>query len=214
MREGQTMALGGLLSHRMTTQVQRIPLLGDIPHIGPLFFSSKTKTQEENELLILITPEIVRPMDAPDVPPVPGHDVTVPNHEEFWKYNMTEGPPDRGYYQSAPYGSGTTGVNVDFQHFNPGPAGSMYSPVPTNPMPGNMQGTNPGPSPLQGSQNGSNQGRQQLYPVPQASASRQSNPPVYRQSTPSQVIPTGNSTVRQTNYGAPSGQPRYRNSNR
>ena len=133
MREGQTLALAGLLSHRAVTTVTRIPFLGDIPKVGPLLFSSKTATTEENELLILITPEIVRPMDAHEVPPVPGFEVTHPNDMEFYKYNMTEGAPDTGYYQLPPYGSGSVGTNVGYQHFNPGPANSMYSPQPTNP---------------------------------------------------------------------------------
>jgi pilus assembly protein CpaC len=143
LREGQTLALAGLLSHGTKTEVSRIPLLGDIPKIGPLLFSSKTMTQEENELLVLITPEIVRPMDAHEVPPVPGFEVTKPSHMEFWKYNMTEGAPDVGYYHLPPYGSGSVGTNVDYQHFNPGPAGSMYSPVPTSPM-SNARGITPG----------------------------------------------------------------------
>ncbi len=248
MREGQTIAMAGLLSNRLTTQVQRIPLLGDIPKIGPLFFSNKTLTHEENELLILITPELVRPIDAHEVPPVPGFDVTRPSHEQFWKMNMTEGPPDTGYYHSAPYGSGTTGTNVDYQHFNPGPAGSMQSPVPTNPGPaaGSVQGPgqyqstpqfngappfngvpqfNGGPQmnggpPLNGTPqqygtpplNGTSQNRQ-LYPVPQASAQRPSMPQQYRQQ-PSQVIPTGNPGIRQTNYATPTGQQRDRRSDR
>lgn len=133
MREGQTLALAGLLSHRTVTEVTRIPFLGDLPKVGPLLFSSKRSSQEENELLILITPEIVRPMDAHEVPPVPGFDVTVPQDKELYKYNLTEGPPDTGYYQLPPYGSGSVGTNVGYQHFNPGPANSMYSPQPTNP---------------------------------------------------------------------------------
>uniref|UniRef100_A0A7C2K1H0 Type II and III secretion system protein n=1 Tax=Schlesneria paludicola TaxID=360056 RepID=A0A7C2K1H0_9PLAN len=133
MREGQTLALAGLLSHRTVTEVTRIPWLGDIPHLGPLLFSNKRSTQEENELLILITPEIVRPMDPHEVPPVPGSEVTHPIDHEFYKHNMTEGMPDTGYYQLPPYGSGSQGTNVGYQHFNPGPAGSMYSPQPTNP---------------------------------------------------------------------------------
>src|SRR5262249_50964238 len=141
-------------SHRTATQVQRIPLLGDVPCVGPLLFSAKTSTQEENELLILITPEIVRAMDGHEVPPVPGFDVTTPTCTEFYKYNMTEGRQDTGYYHVPPYGSGSVGTNVDYQHFNPGPAGSMYSPVPTNPGPMNNMGTvppapGPGPTPIQ-----------------------------------------------------------------
>lgn len=144
MREGQTLALAGLLSHRQVTEVTRIPFLGDIPTIGPLLFSSKESTMEENELLILITPEIVRPMDPHEVPPVPGFEVTHPQDTELYKYNLTEGSPDTGYYQLPPYGSGAVGTNVGYQHFNPGPANSMYSPQPTNP---NGQGFS-SPTPL------------------------------------------------------------------
>lgn len=133
LREGQTLALAGLLSHRTRTEVTRIPGLGDLPYIGPKLFSSKESTQEENELLILITPEIVRPMDPHEVPPVPGFEVTHPMDHEFYHHNMVEGMPDRGYYQLPPYGSGSVGTNVGYQHFNPGPAGSLYAPMPTNP---------------------------------------------------------------------------------
>ena len=215
MREGQTMALAGLLSNRTKVNVQRIPLLGDIPHVGPLLFSAKQMTQEENELLILITPELVRPYDAHEVGPVPGFDVTRPSHDDFWKRNMTEGAPDTGYYHSAPYGSGTTGTNVDYQHFNPGPANSMYSPVPTNP--GSGAGQYQSAPPYTGTQqhsgppqlNGNSQNRQ-LYSVPQASSQRPSN---QSQNRSSQVIPTGNTGVRQTNYATQPGRQRATRSN-
>ena len=207
MREGQTMAIGGLLSSRTTVQVQRIPLLGDIPYVGPLLFSNKQSTLDENELLILITPEIVRPMDAQEVGPPPGFDITKPTHEEFWKYNMTEGRPDTGYYQSAPYGSGTTGINVDYQHFNPGPAGSMYSPVPTNPGPVPAAGAGQIPPPVQGQYNGSTQGRQPTSTGLTARQRPNGQLPA-RQQSRSQVIPASNADVRQTNYAAPLGMSR------
>ncbi len=133
MREGQTLALAGLLSHKTLVVQTRIPFLGDIPKVGPLLFSNKRSSMEENELLILITPEIVRPMDAHEVTPMPGFEVTYPMDHEFYKYNMTEGMPDPTYSQLPPYGSGSVGTNVGYQHFNPGPANSMYSPQPTNP---------------------------------------------------------------------------------
>ena len=212
MREGQTMALAGLLSHRTSTTIQRIPVLGDIPHVGPLLFSAKTMTQEENELLILITPELVRPMDAQEVPPVPGFDSPRPSHHEFWKYNMTEGMPDSNYYQSAPFGSGTQGTNVDYQHFNPGPAGSMYSPIPTNPGPTPVQSPVPMQAPAAG---------QPYYPpsptvpppVPQAGARRSSNQRATRPPS-SQTIPTGNQEIRQTNYSGQLGLQQNRRNSR
>lgn len=199
LREGQTLALAGLLSHRMKTEVTRIPVLGDIPKIGPLLFSSKRMTQEENELLILVTPEIVRPMDAHEVPPVPGFEVTKPQHEEFWKYNMTEGQPDTGHYHLPPYGSGSVGTNVDYQHFNPGPAGSMYSPVPTNPNGGGGRGpvtVSPTSSPTSSPS--------RLYPVPQASAGTRGQAPQYS----SQVMsPSNNSNIRQAGWNQQASPP-------
>ncbi len=221
LREGQTLALAGLLSHRTKTEVQRIPVLGDIPKIGPLLFSSKTSTQEENELLILVTPEIVRPMDAHEVPPVPGFDVTKPTCDQFYKLNMTEGPPDTGHYHLPPYGSGSVGTNVDYQHFNPGPAASQYSPVPTNSYGGGAgpgQGMGPGLAPGQGqgmvspmsSQAPNRPSANRLYPVPQAS--KGGARPTGSQYTNEVMTPGNNVGVRQTGWNQPATQQRPQSS--
>lgn len=213
MREGQTLALAGLLSHKTLTVQTRVPYLGDIPKIGPLFFSSKRSSQEENELLILITPEIVRPMDAHEVPPMPGFEVTHPQDHEFYKYNMTEGMPDPNYAQLPPYGSGSVGTNVGYQHFNPGPAGSMYSPNPTNPngtgfssptpIPGGMPsgpatavptGPTPPPDPRRGPAN--NRGAMTPNAGPNGAAQANYTAP----SRPNQTImPTNGTTTRPAN---------------
>jgi pilus assembly protein CpaC len=100
----------------MSTEVTRIPFLGAIPFIGPRFFSAKVATQDETELLILVTPEIVRPMDADEVPPVPGHEVTHPSDWELYHAAMTEGAPNTGYFQLAPYGrGGGPGIDVGYR---------------------------------------------------------------------------------------------------
>jgi pilus assembly protein CpaC len=117
LREGQTIVLAGLISRQNNTSVARTGW-SDMPVVGPLF-SGRRSLQEETELLILVTPEIVRPMDAEEVPPVPGHEVTAPNNCEFFKCGKTEGCPDPNVYQSAPYGTGqNAGVPVGFQLFN------------------------------------------------------------------------------------------------
>jgi pilus assembly protein CpaC len=140
LREGQTIALAGLIAHRTTAESSRLPLLGSIPMLGRKFFSGKT-SQDETELLILVTPEIVRPMDADEVPPVPGHDVTHPSDCEFYRCGMTEGTPDPAVYQAGPYGSGhSAGVPVGYRFSAtapgaPPPTVSPYtlgvSPLPT-----------------------------------------------------------------------------------
>ncbi|WP_425059617.1 Type 3 secretion system secretin [Sporomusa carbonis] len=60
MSSGQTMAIGGLISSEATKDVQKIPLLGDIPVIGNLF-KSTTFSKGETEVIILVTPTIVNP---------------------------------------------------------------------------------------------------------------------------------------------------------
>lgn len=62
LTSGQTMAIGGLISNDMSKDVQKIPLLGDLPIIGNLFRSTSF-TRNETELLIFITPTIVEPTE-------------------------------------------------------------------------------------------------------------------------------------------------------
>ncbi len=120
LREGQTFAIGGLISRQTLTEVSRIPLLGDIPYIGPALFHSKTASEVETELLVLVQPEIVRPMEPDEVPPLPNYYVTHPNDYDLWKYARTEGNPDTQVYQVPPYGSGATyGVPQGYSLFNP-----------------------------------------------------------------------------------------------
>ena len=62
LTSGQTMAIGGLISSEMSKDVQKIPLLGDLPIIGNLF-KSTSFNRNETELLIFITPTIVDPYE-------------------------------------------------------------------------------------------------------------------------------------------------------
>ncbi|MBL4885734.1 MAG: pilus assembly protein N-terminal domain-containing protein [Planctomycetaceae bacterium] len=131
LREGQTIVLGGLLSRQTSTQVTRIPILGGIPWIGPVLFSSKRASEDELELLILVTPELIRAMDPEEVPPMPGYYVTHPNDYELYRYAMTEGAPDMEVYQLAPFGNGIgVPTPVGFNVFNPSPGTPQYAPIP------------------------------------------------------------------------------------
>ena len=49
--------IGGLLNDTVSDAFQKIPFLGDIPIIGKLF-QSETKTKNNNELIVIVTPEI------------------------------------------------------------------------------------------------------------------------------------------------------------
>lgn len=134
LREGQTIVLAGLLSYRAKTEVAGIPFLGGLPLVGSLLFQAKRATEDENELLIMVTPEIVRPMEPDEVPPVPGFEVTQPNDCMLYLHGFTQGNNDPNYYQLAPYGHGSgVGVPVGFGQFNPQPSSPSYPPAPGGP---------------------------------------------------------------------------------
>ncbi|MCH8828997.1 MAG: type II and III secretion system protein, partial [Planctomycetes bacterium] len=179
LREGQTIAIAGLLSHQIRTEVTRIPYLSDIPYIGAKLFAAKKSTMDETELLILVTPEIVRPMDADEVPPVPGFEVTPLNNRELYHYGMTQGLPDTEVYQLAPYGRGAgVGMPVGYRLHNPSPATPGYPPAVTDPygsqrprVPSIRRPDRPRSRSRPPNSRGSSPGRQRL-PLPRRSSGR------------------------------------------
>ncbi len=95
LSEHQSFAIGGLLDNRETETFSKVPWIGDIPILGKLF-QSKTLTKNNTELIVIVTPELVRPIPAgkplpalkypvPFLPPntgiamsTPGQDITGP----------------------------------------------------------------------------------------------------------------------------------------
>ena len=90
LREGQTLAIAGLLQTRTNASTVRIPFLGDLPIVGP-WFSRNTVNTIETELIVMVTPELVAPMEQCDVPPAPGDRVNQPNDYEFYFLGRIEG---------------------------------------------------------------------------------------------------------------------------
>lgn len=89
LREGQTLAVAGLISNTLNTTSKRVPLFGDIPFFGRAF-GYDTVTSSEQELVFLITPELVHPLEHTEVPPLPGHNVYEPGDTEFYLYSRLE----------------------------------------------------------------------------------------------------------------------------
>ena len=58
----QSFAIAGLLDNRVTETLSRMPGLGDIPFLGRLF-RSRSVEKTHSELLVIVTPEVVRPME-------------------------------------------------------------------------------------------------------------------------------------------------------
>ncbi len=68
LREGQFLALAGLIDNQTLENVSKIPVLGDIPIIGE-FFKSRSARQRQTELLVIISPRLVRATDVqPNLP--------------------------------------------------------------------------------------------------------------------------------------------------
>jgi pilus assembly protein CpaC len=70
LRDGQSFVMAGLLNNLTQNDTANIPFLSKIPIIGN-FFKSKAERLERTELMVLVTPRLVRPLDPDEVPPLP-----------------------------------------------------------------------------------------------------------------------------------------------
>jgi pilus assembly protein CpaC len=61
LADGESFMIGGLLDKTLTDSFQKIPFIGDIPILGKLF-QSESKTKNDTELIVIVTPEIVAPI--------------------------------------------------------------------------------------------------------------------------------------------------------
>jgi pilus assembly protein CpaC len=80
--DGQSFAIAGLLSEKIKENVQKFPLLGDIPILGALFKSTSFQ-KNETELIIIVTPRLVKPMNAA-TQPVPTDYYVEPDDSEIF----------------------------------------------------------------------------------------------------------------------------------
>jgi pilus assembly protein CpaC len=150
MMAGQTLAIAGLLQTRDEAQNQGLPFLSDLPYIGALF-RNVNHTQNEVELLILVTPELIEAVDADKVPPGgPGLNTRAPNDTElYWKGHLEAPLCDsacNGNPAAAGIGAGTTSVapaSYNSLPLNPGMVAprpeAVPAPQPTNGPLGNPQ---------------------------------------------------------------------------
>jgi len=90
LNSGQTFAMAGLLQHKTEAINSRIPGLGDLPVLGPLFRSVRYQ-RNETELVVLVTASLVEPMSLATAPPVPGFLHEDPDDWEFYLEGRMEG---------------------------------------------------------------------------------------------------------------------------
>jgi pilus assembly protein CpaC len=89
LRDGQTFALAGLIQNDFRDTVSKVPLLGSIPILGALFRSQSFERQE-TELVILVTPRIVRPVAAGTALQMPTDRVQEPGDADFFLLGKSE----------------------------------------------------------------------------------------------------------------------------
>lgn len=90
--DGQTFAIGGLISNNVIESISQFPWLSEIPVLGALFRSSSFQSRR-TELVILVTPRLVKPLDA--MPALPTDRYVQPTPYEFFGEGKIEGrrPP-------------------------------------------------------------------------------------------------------------------------
>jgi len=67
LQDGQSFAIAGLVDNRLTKQLEKIPWIGDVPVLGKLF-QSHNYLASKSELLVLVTPRIVKPLNPDQLP--------------------------------------------------------------------------------------------------------------------------------------------------
>jgi pilus assembly protein CpaC len=89
LREGQTLAVAGLIQNTLGANSQRVPFFGDLPLVGRLAGYDHISAGEQ-ELVVLITPELVHPLEPKEVGPLPGSDLFEPDDCEFYLLGRLE----------------------------------------------------------------------------------------------------------------------------
>ncbi len=102
LENGQTLALGGLLQNEVNALTNKVPVLGDLPFFG---WAWRTVSYEEveTELLVLVTPRLVDPMDCGQrMFKLPGQETRTPTDFELFLEGILEAP--RGPRELCPDG--------------------------------------------------------------------------------------------------------------
>jgi pilus assembly protein CpaC len=111
LADGQSFAIAGLLSESMRENVAKYPALGDIPILGQLFRSQNFR-RNESELVIIVTPRLVKPLD-PNKQTLPTDFFVESDDFEFYVLGMLEG-------RGCPTSSNAKGqLDGDFGHAVP-----------------------------------------------------------------------------------------------
>lgn len=106
LKSGETMGIAGIISEQLRENVDKLPGLGSLPLLGPLFRSQEF-IKGQTELVIFVTPRLAKPIAADKIE-LPTDHFVEPNDVEFYLMGQLEGTP-----KEAPSGGG---VEAQFGH--------------------------------------------------------------------------------------------------
>jgi pilus assembly protein CpaC len=85
---GQSFAIAGLLTDKVRSQIDKVPVLGSIPVLGALFRSTQYRRQE-SELLVIVTARLAEPVAPHQLPPLPtAHELNDPSDFQLFLLGM------------------------------------------------------------------------------------------------------------------------------
>lgn len=120
VKDGQSFAIAGLLKNVVREKITKFPILGSIPIIGALFRSTQYQ-KNETELVVIVTPHLVKPLNMADQP-LPTDSFVEPDTFELLLLGMLEGRPGKHDthkgVKSAPVSS-TIGLEGEFGYIIP-----------------------------------------------------------------------------------------------
>ena len=88
MKEGENLVIGGLLREKLTEEITRVPLLGDIPLLGALFRHT-SKNSETTELMVIVRPTLVKA--SATMPELPTDRFVPPTQKELFLDGKLQG---------------------------------------------------------------------------------------------------------------------------
>ena len=94
MHDGESFAIAGLLVDDFTDNKSAVPLLGDLPILGPLFRSASFR-RNQSELVIIVTAHLVEPTRGENYA-LPTDRVRIPTERELFLFGRTEGQLPQG----------------------------------------------------------------------------------------------------------------------
>jgi pilus assembly protein CpaC len=102
LEDGQTFVIGGLIQNTIRGNTEKVPVLGDLPFLG-VAFSTKAYQEIETELVVMVTPHLVDPLDCSQAPKMlPGLETRRPDDFELFLEGILEAP--RGQREVCPDG--------------------------------------------------------------------------------------------------------------